>query len=143
MILFVCSQGRLRSRTAELLCLFGGVHARSAGTDRDAEVQLTDTLVRQASLIVCMERKHLQAVTLFAHYGACPVVQLGIPDEYDRLEAALMRDLIYQAQFHDPCLASTMERGRHLLLNQPGYQAALGSQSEPIADNPAYTATPQ
>jgi predicted protein tyrosine phosphatase len=143
MILFVCSQGRLRSRTAELLCLFGGVHARSAGTDKDADVPLTDTLVRQASLIVCMERKHLQAVTLFAHYGGCPVVQLGIPDEYDRLEAALMRDLVYQAGFHNADLASALDRGRQLLLSQPGYQAALGTQSEPVADNPAYGSTPQ
>lgn len=129
MILFVCSQGRLRSRTAELLCLFGGRAARSAGIDRDADVPLSDTLVRQASLIVCMERIHLQAVTLFQHYGNCPVVQLGIPDEYDRLEPALMRDLIYQAGFHDKDLASTLERGRTLLLSQPGYQVALGTQS--------------
>jgi predicted protein tyrosine phosphatase len=143
MILFVCSQGRLRSRTAELLCLFGGVHARSAGTDNDADVPLTDTLVRQATLIVCMERKHIKAVTEFAHYGACPVVQLGIPDEYDRLEAALMRDLIYQAGFHDPKLSSAMDRGRQLLVSQPGYQDALGTQSEPTADNPAFACAPQ
>lgn len=143
MILFVCSQGRRRSRTAELLCLFGGLHARSAGTERDADVQLTDTLIRQASLIVGMERKHIQAVTLFAHYGACPVVQLGIPDEYDRLEASLIRDLIYQAGFHDAALAGALDRGRQLLLSQPGYQSALGTHSDPVAYNPAYDCTPQ
>ena len=143
MILFVCSQGRLRSRTAELLCLFGGQTARSAGIDRDADVPLSDTLVRQASLIVCMERIHLQAVTLFQHYGNCPVVQLGIPDDYDRLESALMRDLIYQARFHDQALADVMERGRQLLVSQAGYQAALGTMSQPVADNPAFAQTPQ
>ena len=97
MILFVCSQGRLRSRTAELLCLFDGIAARCAGIDKDALAPLTDTLVRQASLIICMERKHLNAVTEYAHYGACPVVQLGIPDEYDRLEFACATSSIKSA----------------------------------------------
>lgn len=143
MILFVCSQGRLRSRTAELLCLFGGTHARSAGIDRDADVPLSDTLIRQASLIVCMERIHLQAVTLFQHYGNCPVVQLGIPDEYDRMEPALMRDLIYQSRFHNEQLSDTMERGRQLLVAQPGYLTALGTHPAPVADNPAFAHTPQ
>lgn len=138
MILFVCSQGKLRSRTAELLCLFGGVHARSAGSEADADVPLNDSLIRQASLIVCMERKHLVALKEFQHYGACPAVQLGIPDDYDRLEPALMRDLIYQARFHDHGLADAMDRGRALLLNQAGYQAALGTGIHAPADNPAF-----
>ena len=136
MILFVCSRGRLRSRTAELLCLFGGVYARSAGIDREADVPLSDQLVSQASLVVCMEKLHLQAVTLFPSYGKCPVVQLGIPDEFDRLEPTLVRDLIYQTEFHDKAVAAAMTRGQALLFAQAGYRDALGTSSQ-IADNPA------
>jgi len=138
MILFVCSRGRLRSRTGELLCLFGGLDARSAGIDREADVPLSDTLVRQASLIVCMERIHLQAVTLFQHYGNCPVVQLGIPDEFDRLQRELVRDIIYHVRFHSGPVADAMARGAALLAAQPGYLAALGTGT--VA--PAPTALP-
>jgi predicted protein tyrosine phosphatase len=143
MILFVCSQGKLRSRTAELLCLFGGLNARSAGTDPDAEVMVTDSLVRQASLIICMEKKHQQALKQFQHYGNCPAVLLGIPDEFDRLEPTLVRDLIYQTEFHDQAVAAAMVRGRALLFTQPGYRDALGTSSPAEADNPAYGAFPR
>jgi hypothetical protein len=70
-------------------------------------------------------------------------VQLGIPDEYDRLEPALMRDLIYQARFHDNALGDVMDRGRQLLVAQSGFQTTLGSASPPVANNPAFAQAPQ
>ncbi|HDR9103384.1 TPA: hypothetical protein QDB04_000103 [Burkholderia vietnamiensis] len=145
MILFVCSQGKLRSRTAELLCLFGGVHARSAGSDRDADVPLNDSLIRQASLIVGMENHHLQALKEFQHYGSCPTVYLGIPDRFDRLQPELVLDLIYQTRFHDAKLADAMERGAALLAAQPGYREALGTRTPRIfgSGNPAFDVFPQ
>ncbi|KVP16909.1 hypothetical protein [Burkholderia ubonensis] len=145
MILFVCSQGKLRSRTAELLCLFGGVHARSAGSDNDADVPLNDALIRQATLIVCMEKKHHQALKEFQHYGNCPSVLLGIPDEFDRLQDELVRDLIFQTRFHDVALANAMARGAELLAAQPGYREALGTRTPRIfgSGNPAYAGFPQ
>src|SRR5260370_22282957 len=91
MVLFLCSRGKLRSRTAELLCLFGGLDARSAGTDRDALAPVTDTLLRHADLVVCMQPQHRWAINELAHYDASKVVVLGIPDRYDRLEPALVR----------------------------------------------------
>ena len=145
MILFVCSQGKLRSRTAELLALFGGVHARSAGSDKDADVPLNDALIRQATLIVCMEKKHHEALKEFQHYGSCPAVLLGIPDEFDRLQDELVRDLIFQTRFHDAVLAAAMERGAALLAAQPGYRNALGTRTPRIfgSSNEAYSVFPQ
>lgn len=143
MILFICSQGKLRSRTAELLCLFGGLPARSAGTDPDADVPINDALIRQASLIVCMESHHKKALKDFQHYGLCAAVTLGIPDEYDRLEPALVQSLIFQMRFHDEDVADAMERGEALLSAQPGYREALGTQTPQYAGNPAFGALPQ
>jgi predicted protein tyrosine phosphatase len=144
MILFVCSQGRLRSRTGELLCLFGGVYARSAGIDKDAESPLTDTLIRRATLIVGMEKEHLEALKQFQHYGAAPTVLLGIPDRFDRLDSELVRDLIYQTRFHNSSLADSMERGAKLLAEHPEYRAALGTRTPLVfGSNPVYDVFPQ
>ncbi|KVP65665.1 hypothetical protein WJ96_04670 [Burkholderia ubonensis] len=133
----------MRSRTAELLCLFGGVHARSAGSDKDADVPLNDALIRQASLIVCMEKQHHEALKEFQHYGNCPSVLLGIPDQFDRLQDELVRDLIFQARFHDAALAEAMERGAALLAAQPGYRNALGTRTPRVFGNNAYDVFPQ
>jgi len=132
MILFVCSQAKLRSRTAEMLCLFGGKYARSAGTDADAETILTDDLIRKASLVVCAERKHQEKLREFPSYELCTSVVLGIPDDFDRLEPALIRTLIYQMSFHDESVAKAMERGMNLLTQQQGYREALGTNSTPV-----------
>ena len=43
-ILFVCSQGRIRSRTAEVLAVRAGMDARSCGTDADAMVPINGAL---------------------------------------------------------------------------------------------------
>lgn len=126
MILFVCSQGKFRSRTAELMCLFAGVYARSAGTDADAEVQLNNELIAEATLIVCMEKKHHKIVTKMPAYGACPVVTVGILDLFERLQPDLMRDLVYQVGFHDQALAAAMDTGSQVI-NRLGYNRNLGT----------------
>lgn len=82
MILFVCSVARLRSRTAELLCLFGGVDARSAGTAEGALNELNDQLVREADMVFCMEYEHKKEVSTFAHYQKEKTFVLNIDDDY-------------------------------------------------------------
>ena len=58
-LLFICSRNRLRSPTGETVFNdVPGVEARSAGTARDAERQVTLDDVRWADLICCMEDKH-------------------------------------------------------------------------------------
>lgn len=58
-ILFVCSQNKLRSPTAEqIFADHPGVETDSAGTNNDAENPLTSELVRWADIIFVMEKTH-------------------------------------------------------------------------------------
>jgi predicted protein tyrosine phosphatase len=142
MVLFVCSLGKLRSRTAELLCLFGGLDARACGTAPDALAPVTDGLLREADLVVCMESTHKRALKDFQHYGACETVTLGVEDNYDRLEPELVSLLCYQVRFHSPQVADAMERGAAVLHGLPGYALALGTQTPRPSSNPAISAFP-
>jgi predicted protein tyrosine phosphatase len=135
MVLFVCSLGKMRSRTAELLCLFGGLDARCCGTDIDALYPVNDNLLRAADLVVCMEKSHKEALREFQHYGACDAVTLGIPDVYDRLAPKLVESLVYQVRFHAPQVADAMERGAQILSGLPRYRESLGTSSPSLTDN--------
>ena len=96
--LFVCSQNRLRSPTAEhVFAEIEGIHTLSAGTNSDAEEKLSDELVEWADFIFVMETTHRNKLRK-RHRGALKdqrVVVLGIPDEYDFMEpdlVALLKD---------------------------------------------------
>lgn len=92
-LLFVCSQNRLRSPTAErVFARWPGVETASAGTDVAADNPLTAELVAWADLIFVMEpahRRKLQRKCRAALNGK-RVICLGIPDEYDYMDAALI-----------------------------------------------------
>jgi predicted protein tyrosine phosphatase len=140
--------GKFRSRTAELLCLFGGEYAKSAGTDLDAESPVSDTLLRTANIVVCMENNHKVALREYNHYMAAPTVTLGIPDVFNRMEDQLCLDLIYQMQVHYPDIALKMQKGYELLKSNPQlltafstFLPATGSMS--AAGNPAFSIFPQ
>lgn len=92
-LLFICSQNRWRSLTAEHL--FAGhatVQARSAGTEPGARVRVAAGHLGWADVIFVMERKH--ADRLRAKFGAAlrgkAVVNLRIPDDYAFQDAALI-----------------------------------------------------
>ena len=53
-ILFICTLGRMRSKTAA--SLFKG--SKYAGTDSNADVKVTQELMDWADKIVCMENSH-------------------------------------------------------------------------------------
>ena len=93
MILFVCSQGRIRSRTAEVYAVRGGLDARSCGTDVDAIVALNDHLIRLANVVVCMEEQHAVAVREFMHAEGKEIHVLGIEDIYEPFAEALVAAL--------------------------------------------------
>jgi predicted protein tyrosine phosphatase len=58
-VLFVCSQNRLRSPTAEqVFAGNAGVDCASAGTDHDADNPLTPELIEWAEIIFVMEKTH-------------------------------------------------------------------------------------
>ena len=92
--LFVCSQNRLRSPTAEqIFSTRDGLEVSSAGTNNDAENPLTPELVAWADTIFVMERAHRNKLrTRFrSALGDTRVVCLDIPDDYDFMDPGLIR----------------------------------------------------
>jgi len=93
-ILFVCSQNRLRSPTAEqVFARASGVKCTSAGTNNDAENPLTSELIKWADLIFVMEKVHRNKVTAkFRPYlHDKRVICLDIPDEYEYMDPRLVQ----------------------------------------------------
>jgi predicted protein tyrosine phosphatase len=94
--LFVCSQNRLRSPTAEdTFAKWQGVETASAGTDEKASTRLDAEAIEWAEIIFVMERAHRNRVTKrFGHQVRNKrLVVLDIPDEYEFMDPALIKVL--------------------------------------------------
>ena len=92
-LLFICSQNKLRSPTAEtVFANYPGVETDSAGLNHDAEVPLSVEQLEWADLILVMEKAHRARLNrLFGRaLGGKRVVVLNIPDEYECMEPALI-----------------------------------------------------
>ena len=92
-ILFVCSQNRLRSPTAEeVFSQHPRLEVLSAGTNNDAETPLSGDLVEWADIIVAMEKTHKNKISkkFRSQLTGKPVLVLGIPDEYDYMQPELV-----------------------------------------------------
>ena len=92
-VLFVCSQNRLRSPTAEkIFAEFPGIEVASAGIDDDAEAKLTLELVAWADIIFVMEEWHRrQLSTKFPDdLEGKKIICLNIPDEFAFMDATLV-----------------------------------------------------
>ena len=93
-VLFVCSQNRLRSPTAEqVFAQRDDLEVASAGTNNDAETPLTMELVDWADVIFVMEKTHRTKMQkrFRAVLKSKRVVCLDIPDEYDFMDPVLVR----------------------------------------------------
>jgi predicted protein tyrosine phosphatase len=93
-VLFICSQNRLRSPTAEqVFASWPGIETSSAGLNHDAENPVTPELLQWADLIFVMERTHRSKLSskFKAHLGNARVVCLEIPDEYEFMDPDLVR----------------------------------------------------
>lgn len=104
-VLFVCSQNRLRSPTAEqVFASWPGLEVSSAGLNHDAEEPLTAEMVREADLIFVMETSHkLRLSRRFkADLGRARVVCLGIPDDYEFMDPVLITLLKARVPRHLP-----------------------------------------
>ncbi len=92
-LLFVCSENRLRSPTAEeVFSQFDGINAIGCGTNSDSETPLSGDLVEWADVILVMEKAHKVKVSkkyreLLQHKR---VVCLDIPDNYQYMQAELV-----------------------------------------------------
>ncbi len=92
-LLFVCSQNRWRSLTAERIYEgFHGYQVKSAGTDESARVRINAGHIGWADYIFVMERKHFQI--LKRKYGEVlegkKLVCLHIEDHYQFMDDELV-----------------------------------------------------
>lgn len=92
-LLFLCTQNRLRSPTAESLFKGSALYvARSAGTGFGAHTVVTADHIGWADIIFCMEPVH--AAYLKSRFAKAlrekRVICLEIPDEYGFMDPALI-----------------------------------------------------
>ena len=104
-ILFVCSQNRLRSPTAEQV--FSGrpdLEVSSAGTNNDAENPLTSELIKWADVIVVMEKMHRTKVQkrFRSSLNGKRMICLDIPNEFVFMDPALVALLEERLARHLP-----------------------------------------
>lgn len=103
--LFVCSQNKLRSPTAEqIFAEIPGIEVSSAGTNHDAENPLTSELIEWADTIFVMERTHRNRIQ--RHFRRAlngkRIVCLDISDDYDFMDPALILLLQSRMALHLP-----------------------------------------
>ena len=104
-VLFICSQNRLRSPTAEqVFATWPGVETSSAGLNHDAENPLTPDLLQWADIVFVMERTHRSKLSakFRSHLGNKRVICLEIPDEYEFMDPDLVRLLEAKVPRHLP-----------------------------------------
>lgn len=92
--LFVCSQNKLRSPTAEqIFACRGDIEVASAGTNADAVEPLTGEWVQWADVIVVMEKMHRTKLQgKFRRWlNGQRVICLDIPDDYAFMDPELVR----------------------------------------------------
>jgi predicted protein tyrosine phosphatase len=107
--LFICSQNRLRSPTAEqVFASWPDVESDSAGLGNDADVPLSSEQIAWANIIFVMEKAHRNrlAAKFKAHLNGKRVICLDIPDNYTYMQPELIQLLEAKA-------------GKFLLSNSP------------------------
>ncbi len=93
-ILFICSQNRLRSPTAEqVFAGWPGIETSSAGLNNDAENPVTPELLEWAHTVFVMERAHRSKLSakFGPHLRLARVVCLDIPDDYAYMDPELIK----------------------------------------------------
>lgn len=96
-LLFLCSQNKRRSLTAERL--FDGVDgysARSAGTESNARIKVTAGLIGWADMIFCMEKKHVRRIRekYAEELVGKKIICLNIPDDFEFMDEDLQALLL-------------------------------------------------
>jgi predicted protein tyrosine phosphatase len=93
-VLFVCSQNRLRSPTAEqVFSVREDIEVASAGLDDKCGNPVTPELLEWADLVFVMERAHRNKLSkrFKPFLRTSRVICLDIPDDYDFMAADLIR----------------------------------------------------
>ncbi|MEA5574339.1 low molecular weight protein tyrosine phosphatase family protein [Calothrix sp. UHCC 0171] len=95
-LLFICSQNKLRSPTAEaIFSEYPNLEAESAGLNHDAEVPVSPEAIEWADMIFVMEKVHRQKLSqkFQPFLKGKRIICLDIPDEYDYMNADLIKIL--------------------------------------------------
>ena len=95
-VLFICSQNKLRSPTAEAVFNgWPGIDVDSAGLNNDAIVPLSPEQLAWADVIFVMENEHRNKLNRkYKRYlNGQRVIVLGIPDNYDCMDPELVEIL--------------------------------------------------
>ncbi len=98
--LFICSQNKLRSPTAEqVFAAWPGIETDSGGLNNDAATPISLEKIDWADIILVMEKSHLTRLRgkFGKHLGAKRVVCLDIPDEFEFMQPELVRLLEVRA----------------------------------------------
>lgn len=93
-VLFICTQNRLRSPTAEqVFADWLGIETQSAGLGNDAGNPVSPELLAWSDVIFVMERAHRNKLSkkFRPHLAGKRVICLDIPDDYDYMDPALVR----------------------------------------------------
>ena len=93
-VLFICSQNRLRSPTAEqVFSTWPGIETASAGLNNDADNPVTPELLSWANTIFVMEKTHRNKLSakFKPHLRGQRVICLDIPDEYEFMDSMLVQ----------------------------------------------------
>lgn len=91
--LFICTQNRLRSPTAEsVFAAWPGVDTDSAGLGNDASVPLSREQIEWASIIFVMEKaRRRRLATKFGRWiNGKQIICLDTPDEYTYMQPELV-----------------------------------------------------
>ncbi|OEZ58014.1 low molecular weight protein tyrosine phosphatase family protein [Duganella sp. HH105] len=92
--LFICSQNRLRSPTAEqIFSSWPDVETDSAGLGGDATVPLSSDQIAWANIIFVMEKAHRNRLsTKFRSFlNGKRIICLDIPDDYEYMQPELIK----------------------------------------------------
>lgn len=93
-VLFICSQNRMRSPTAEqLFSSWEGIEVASAGLDSDAHTPLTPESLEWAEVIFVMEESHRDELSrqFRPHLKEKRVICLDIPDDFQFMDPGLVK----------------------------------------------------
>ncbi len=104
-LLFVCSRNKRRSLTAEKIFKGrSGISVKSAGTAEGARIKVTQESLSWADHILVMEKNHKNMLRQnFPDLDPSKIEVLGIPDEYEFMDAELVEVL-------EGCLLDILQR---------------------------------
>lgn len=102
-LLFICSRNKWRSLTAEkIFDKVNGYDVRSAGTEANARIKVTEGHIGWADLIFVMEKKHSRRIKDKFHdiIYSKKIICLDISDDYEFMDEELIELLEARVSEH-------------------------------------------